>query len=251
MAVTTSTTGSSSTTEPIASGWTDFEAMPSEAFPPCCASTWEGTPSPPLPRKADPIPDGIYHATRVAWSATDPTTMVVDVQRFEACGLLPSGSCEPPPVGEPFLAGQLGISLKPVRRLTITLDDSVRVGLIGFDTDIVKRQATGAELVPLLVELDRAYNEVLAAPLLAGGDADSIIAGLQRTPAEGFGPSPRDSFGSLVFSYDGAPPVLMQGPFDYTGSGRQPIDATSVVSLRAIQFDRGVVSLYFYAGYYP
>ncbi len=177
--------------------------------------------------------------------------MVVDVQRFEACGLLPADACEPPPVGEPFLAGQLGISSDPVRRLTITLDDSVRIGLTGFDTDLVKRQATGADLVPLLAELDRAYKEAVAAPFLAGGDPDTIIAGLQQHPAQGFGPSPRDAYGALLFSYDGAPPVLMQGPFAYTDSGRQPIDATSVISLTAIQFDHGAVSLFFYAGYYP
>ena len=118
------------------------------------------------------FPTASTHASRVAWSPTDPTKMVIDVRRFEACGLLPATHGEPPPQGQNFLEGQLGISAQPVRRLTITLDDSVRIGLIGFDTDLVKRQGNGADLVPLLVELDRAYNELLAAPLLAGGDAD-------------------------------------------------------------------------------
>ncbi len=175
---------------------------------------------------------------------------MIDVQRFEACGLLPADACEPPPEGQTFLEGQLGISSEPVRRLTITLDDSVRIGLVGWDTDLVKRQGNGADLVSLLVELDRAYNEVLAAPLLAGGDAAAIIADLQQHPAQGFGPSVA-SYGALLFSYDGAPPVLMQGPFDYTDTGRKPIDASSVVSLTAVQFDHGAVSLFFYAGYYP
>jgi hypothetical protein len=226
--------------------------MPTEAFPPCCASTWQGTPSPPLSADPDPVADGIYHAARVEWSPENPSTFVIALRRFEACGLLPVGSCEQPPEGEPYLEGQLGIAGDPTRQMTITLDDTVKVGVGGWDTELVKRQANGSDLVALMVELDRAYNEVLAAPLLAGGDPDAIVAGLVESPAEGFGPNSGNYYNTLLYSYDGAPPLLFEPPFEYTDSGSQvPRDGTSVLYMTAIQFDQGAVSLFFYGGYYP
>lgn len=174
------------------------------------------------------------------------------MRRYDPCGVLSAKSCEQPPDGQTFLEGQLGIAADPPRRTTIVLDDSVRVGLMGWDTELVTKQADGTHLVSLLVEFDRAYNEVLAAPLLAGGDANQIIDGLLEHPARGFGPPPVDYFRTLNYTYDGAPPLLLQGPFTYTDGGEQvPSDVTSIVRLNAIQFDRGIVSLYFYAGYYP
>ena len=203
------------------------------------------------PWTGDPglTPDGIYHADTVEWSPAEPSRLVVDVRRYDPCGLLSANSCEQPPDGQTFLEGQLGIAADPPRRITIVLDESVRVGLMGWDADLVTKQASGTDLASLLIEFDRAYNEVLAAPLLAGGDPDQIIAGLQKTPAEGFGPDDR---GALRYTYDGAHPLLLQGPFIYTDGGEQvPTDVTSIVRLNAIQFDHGVVSLYFFAAYYP
>lgn len=127
----------------------DFCSHVTEAFPLCCASTCEGKPSPTWTDDATSTPDGTYHATAVEWSPDDPSTLVVDVRRYDVCGVLPATSCEPPPDGQTFLEGQLGIAGDPPRRLTIALDDRVRVGLAGWDTALVKEQASGTDLVSL------------------------------------------------------------------------------------------------------
>lgn len=249
---TTSTTEVSTTTvNPVNAGWSAVESLPGESFPPCCGSNWSGSPSPVLPDSGE-IPDGIYHASRVQWSADDPATLVIDVRRFEQCAVLPEGGCEPLPDGYEYQPDELGLSDESVRRLTITLDATVRVAVTGWSSDAVLSEASGTDLVGLRVALDAAYAEAIAAPFLAGGEPDAIVAGLQESPAYGFGPpSVPDFYGALVYSYDAAPPLLFQYAFEYTDVELAPIDPSAMLFLTSIEIDQGVMSLYFYAGYYP
>jgi hypothetical protein len=197
------------------------------------------------------IPDGIFSAQRVEFSPGEPSTIVVDVHRFEQCALLPEGSCEPLPEGYEYQSDELGVAGEP-RTLTIPLDGNVGVAVAGWDTYAVLREGTGTELAALLIELNAAYQEVIAAPLAAGVDADAIIDGLLASPARGFGPPPVDMYGALMYTFDGAPPLLVQVPFEYLESGeRLARDPTTVVYLTAIEFEHGLMTLYFYAGYYP
>lgn len=247
---TTTTTEVTTMTSPTPVGWQDIASTPDQAFPPCCASNWSGAPSPPLPATGE-IPDGVFFANRVELSLGEPATLVASVSRFEQCALLPAGSCEPLPEGYEYQPDELGIGGDP-RTLTIPLDGNVKVVVVGWNTDAVIRQATGTELAALLVELDAAYQEVIAAPLAAGADADAVIAGLLANPARGFGPPPVDMYGTLMYTFDSAPPLLFQGPIEYSDTGeRVAIDPKTVVYLTAIEFDHGLMTLYFYAGYYP
>lgn len=249
---TTTTSAPTTTTSlaPIAAGWRDLplDAIPSEAFPPCCASNWNGSPSPVLPETGD-LPDGIYNAARVGWDP-DTASLALDVRRYEACGLLPSTSCEPPPDGYQFQPGEMGVDGTVSRRLIVALDDNVRVVVVGWDNDAVPREASGADLAPVLVSLQHAYSDVIATPFNAGVDPDAIVNGLLATPAKGFGPPSVEMYGTLVFRSDGAPPLLFQYVVEY-GDDRVLIDPTSVVRLTALQLDHGVTTLYFFAGYYP
>ncbi|HEY7628111.1 MAG TPA: hypothetical protein VH761_13635 [Ilumatobacteraceae bacterium] len=238
------------TTLPAPVGWHDIATMPDEAFPPCCASNWIGVPSPALPDVGE-IPDGIYNASRIALSP-DQATLTIEIRRYEACAARPDVGCEPLPDGYEYQPDELGIDPDVVRAMTIPLDNNVAVALAGWNADPVLRQATGTELSALFVALSSAYQEVIAAPLVAGADADAIIDSLLAAPARGFGPPPVEMYGALLYTYDNAPPLLFQGAFEYTDSGeRLPLDPTSVVVLTAIQFAQGVTTLYFYAGYYP
>lgn len=246
----TTTAAATTTTAPVPAGWQDIASMPDQAFPPCCASNWIGVPSPPLPDVGD-IPDGIYNASRIVLSP-DQATLTIEIRRYEACAARPDVGCEPLPDGYEYQPDELGIDPDVVRAMTIPLDGNVAVALAGWMADPVLRRATGTELSALLVELSSAYQEVLAAPLVAGADADAIVDGLLAAPARGFGPPPVEMYGTLLYTFEDAPPLLFQGAFEYTESGdRLPLDPTSVVVLTAIQFAQGVTTLYFYAGYYP
>jgi len=252
-----STTALPTTTLPsVPRGWNPIapEAITGQAAPPCCASNWYGTASPPLPTGATPLPDGDYFA-RMEWAADPAQPLQLTVYRFEQCSLLPASACENP--GGPYESDELGIDESASYPLTVPLDDHVRVVLIGFsgfteDTNALSSSAegNGTDLAELAVAVETAYSSVLAAPLEAGYDADAILADVSANPTGGFGPGNDGSEFSLSFTYGDAPPLLFQSPFNYDTDPPTARRGTDVLFIPSIEVVDGQLTVYVYAGFY-
>ena len=249
----TTTESSTTTTEPPPPGWTEVEAFPSLAYLPCCGSNWFGPRSPEIP--ADPeagLLPGIYFASRIAGEVSTDT-ISFEVSRFEACAELPADGCE----SGPFGPDDMGVVEPPARGFKLPLDGTIRVGLSGFECEADQRMATAAELRPLMVDFDRAYDQFLGGPFEQGESADALVNALTDTPTGGFSAPDCPEFpqlGALVWQGDKGPPVLMQTQFAYDNVGDQSVPASASaewIKLTAIEIAAdGTPTLYFYAGYY-
>ena len=174
----------------VRTGWAAVDAMAarSEAFPPCCADTWHGDPSPPLTPADQPLADSSY-AIAMKWSDDPTEPLLLDVFRFEHCGLLPQSACEQPGLGNEFAADALGIDTSASRQLSVPLDGDVRAVVVGWGEVASERfvieEATGAELADLAVEVDQADADVFADRFAAGADEKAIVADVLANPAGG------------------------------------------------------------------
>ncbi|MEX1105740.1 MAG: hypothetical protein WEB78_06035 [Ilumatobacteraceae bacterium] len=216
--------------------------------------------SPPLTPDGELLADGDYAAT-ADWPDDPTQPLQLELQRFEQCALLAEEwpvtrvySCEPRPEGEDFLPGELGIDESVSRPLTVVLDDTARVVMVGWDPTIesdekVVEQATGTELAELANELDRAYENVFASRYLAGKDPDAIVADVVADPTGGFVPAPNAGDLALVFVPTAGPTVLFQAVF-WDDSGERVVGrGTDALKIKSIEVVDGQVTLHVYASY--
>ena len=257
IAPTTTAAPTTTSAAELTPGWVPLptDQLTGQVAPPCCASNWYGEPSPLLPSDGGPLSDGDYYV-RYEWS-TDPTApLELELLRFEQCGLLPEGSCED--VGGPYQPDELGIEESVVYPLTLPLDNRVRVVLVGFrgfaadgeEAITPAAEGTGSDLAELAAAADVAYDQLLAAPLIAGYPADAIVTSLAATPQGGFGPALDGSPFGLSFTYGEAPPLLYQVPFRYDDGVASAGLGTDVLHITSVEVVDGQLTLYVYAGFY-
>jgi hypothetical protein len=241
------------TTAPPA-GWTVIDAatFPAPLAAPCCASNWYGVPSPPLPAAGQPLADGAY---LIGFDWPDDVTEPIDaeVSRLESCNVLPRGGCEDNG-GGPYAAEEMGIDRTAVHELTITLDGSLRVVLGGFTglTDGAGNfaEATGADLAALVAAVDADYQTAILDPFAAGSTRDEIVNALRAEPAHGFGPPGVDLSGELVYTFDGAPPLLYQTLPGIDDDLAARWRGSDVIGRIALLVDDGTYTITTYAGFY-
>jgi hypothetical protein len=241
----------------VPTGWSpiDPESVSSKAFPPCCGDTWHGDVSPTLLPSGQPLADGPY-AVDMQWPDDPTQPLELDLFRFEQCALLPEFSCEPLPAGVEYTSTELGVDSSTSRRLTVALDDRVRVVVVGWNDAMlgndrfVIEQANGTALAELATSVNHAYADVFASRFLDGEDPDAIVADVRANPTGGFIPAV-SSVGGFVFTPATGPPLLFQAAFPYVDDQRVATRGTDVLAIRSIEVVDGHVTLYVYAGYYP
>lgn len=236
-------------------GWTDG-TFPGTVYPPCCASNWYGEPSPPTPADpAAPLADGLYRLEVTSpWSSTRPDQIDIEVRPFVWCGDLPEGSCE---LYESYAADELGVGDTVLRSTTVVLDDTVRVGVVGWGDDGNSPQyGNGSDLVALAAAFDAAITAVVAPRLAAGETTFDIVPDLSANPTGGFGPLTGDRATSyeIVFDAGTGPALLLQTVQSWDsmdGEGpAEPILVFQELNPTVLGVEDGVLTLYFYAGFY-
>ena len=267
LATTTSTaTAPTTVAAPAGSAWSpvDRQTVDPKVFPPCCADTWHGAASPPLAPEGEQLVDGDYAVT-MHWPDDLSQPLQLEVTRFEQCELLPEFACESQQ--EPYQADQLGVDVSASRLLSVPLDDTVGVVMVGWDPTVVDgdalvvEQATGTELAALANEVDGAYDVVFASRFLAGEDPDAIVTDVVANPTGGFVPT--TWMETLVFVPTTGPPIMFQGIFPVVNDTRasepdpnwvpvrEPGRGVDHMWIKSIQVVEGQITLHVYAGYVP
>lgn len=245
------TTAASSTTGAPSSGWETIDpvSIDGQVALPCCGDDFHGTPSPVLPEAGAPLPDGNYFV-RMEWP-TDPTQpLELQLYRYESCAILPEGSCE-----DPTGADNMGIDMTSYYSLTIEpTDTSIGVLMVGFrgfeSTESATARGTVPDLVELVAAINSAYDEVFAARLAGGETPDAILADVSAHPVSGFGPGNDGSPYSITYTYDSAPPVLMQVVFDASVDPPLALRGSDSIGLNSVAVRDGQMTLMVYAGFY-
>lgn len=249
----TTTTAESTTTTAAqaAAGWTpvDPATLPGPLAFPCCASNWTGVASPALPAAGGTLPDGIYRID-FDWPTDFSQGVTATVTRFELCNVLPAGICEDNGGGV-YAADELGIDDTATLELPIVFDDQLQVqlgGFAGWDTPAFAT-GNGVDVAELVTALDADYQVAIMQPFLAGATQDELTATLTATPANGFSAPASESAGALVYTHDGAPPLLFQG---LTGYDDTPEDTrgSDIIGRIALIVSGGAMTLNLYAGFY-
>jgi hypothetical protein len=109
--------------------------------------------------------------------------------------------------------------------------------------------ANGLDIAALVTALDADYLVAILEPFLAGATQDEITAALTVAPAHGFS-APADLYaGALVYTHDGAPPLLFQGlvGFDDTPDNTRGSD---IIGRIALVVSGGQLTINLYAGFY-
>lgn len=250
------TTTAPSTTGSAATGWVtidpstiDPDTTGSQIALPCCGDDFHGTPSPVLPAAGAPLPDGDYFV-RVEWPTDPSQPLELQLYRYESCALLPEGSCE-----DPTGADNMGIDMTSYYALTIDpTDSSIGVVLVGFrgfeSTESASARGTVPDLVDLVAAIDAAYDEVFAARLAGGETPDAILTDVSAHPVSGFGPGQDGSPYSISYTYDSAPPVLMQMVFDASVDPPLAVRGSDALGLNSVAVRDGQMTLMVYAGFY-
>jgi hypothetical protein len=240
-------------------GWQPFELTAAGVIAPKAEDNWTGVPSPPLPPAGQPLADGIYPADAVAWEPQDPESLGISVQRLDLCTDLPEAACIN--YGEPYQPTELGVNASTTLPLTIALDDTVGVVMIGYECTSIVKKGNGADLSALYTAFESAYTSTIASQLTPDGSNDqAIIEALTKSPTNGFSGASTDcpeNFDSgLVFKNAAAPAILMQTitGFVYNDStgdyDRPPLTPTSATGLETVEVKDGHMTLYIYAGFF-
>jgi hypothetical protein len=252
----TATSMVTTSTTTRASAWVeiDLASVTGQVFPPCCADTWHGVPSPRFGPDDQPLVDGDYPVSG-SWPTDPGSPLQLEVFRFEQCAVLPEFSCDDP--GGAYAPDQLGIDGSAVRPMTLPLDDTVRVVVAGWGEDpqgfgaLAVEQATGSEMAALVDEVDDAYSEVFAERLVAGEDPDEIIADVMANPVGGFESAAGSGGGAVLFTPAAGPSLLFQQVFPYVDDQRVVGRGSDVLTIRSIEVVDGEVTINVFAGYYP
>jgi hypothetical protein len=244
-------TAAPTTAAPAPAGWTAIEpdaAVGPLAYP-CCASNWYGVASPALPAPGTPLADGVY-AIEFTWPTDFSQPVTATVTRFDQCGVLPAGSCEDNGGGT-YADDELGVDDSSSYDLPLVFDDTLQVVLGGFTGGDQTNFATGngVDMASLVTALDADYQVAILTPHLAGATQDEIAATLTATPANGFGAPAEPSAGALVYTHDGAPPLLFQAllGFDDTPDDTRGSD---IIGRIALVVSGGRLTISTYAGFY-
>lgn len=233
----------------------DRESLSPKAFPPCCADTWHGRVSPPLPPAGQPLADGPY-AVATQWPDDPTQPLELDVFRFEQCALLPQHSCESRPADVGYGPDELGVDDSASRPLTVALDEDVRVVVVGWDdasleTDrFVVEQASGTDFAELAMVVNEAYAEVFADRFIAGEDPNAIIADVLANPTGGFAPA-ENELQAFIFTPPSGPPLLFQVIFTDVDGQQVAGRGTATPAIGSIDIVDGQVTVYVYAAYIP
>ncbi|MEO6123934.1 MAG: hypothetical protein ABIR32_09500 [Ilumatobacteraceae bacterium] len=243
----------------VPGGWVDAEFGPSY-YAPLDESNYVGVPSPAFPTDPTaPLFDGIYDASPTnGWSPDSPSTLELTVHRLDSCTVLPESACVT--YGDPFDASEMGVDIATSFALTVPLDATIGAGVTGRDCEGVVRRGNGADLLDLFTSFDQAYHVVIAPQIEAGVEPFDILQAVVANPSNGFtghGPGCSDSgVYEVVYHHGEAPPLLMQTvvatKFDADGNiaGISAMDPTDALALHTIGVQGGVITLYFYAGFY-
>ncbi|MEL6893339.1 MAG: hypothetical protein AAFP84_17235 [Actinomycetota bacterium] len=238
----------------VESGWAPVprDELSDKAVPPCCADTWHGAPSPTLTPPGDSLADGAYFV-RSTWPEDLTQALPLELARFEQCALLPDGSCEPNPAGEPYQPDQLGVDGSATRSLELTLDGSLRAVVIGADLaddggsiESDARVGSGSDLAELAMAVEDAYAAVFGARRAAGDAAATIIADVTNEPTGGFVPVGNDGF---VFRTEAAPPLLFQAVFPFDDDAGTAGRGTDVLTIASIDVVDGAITMNVFAGF--
>jgi hypothetical protein len=238
---------------PLEPGWRpiDVATVEGQAAFPCCADTWHGVPSPPLPVGGETLVDGDYAVTG-AWPTIPTDELRLEVRRFEQCALLPAGACEPGPTA--FTPDQLGIDGSSSATLELALDDELRVVMTGYDgafDGLPAAEGTGTDLAEVAGAIEASYEMLIGSRIAAGEDAYAVVDDLRSNPAGGFVDGLDGTGLSLSWLHGDAPPVLLQQTFRYVDDRPAPGRGTDALRLPSIHVDDGRVTLFVYAGYQP
>ena len=251
------------TTEPTTSapvfppGWQPVDFFNDGVIAPKAEENWSGVPSPPLPPTGQPLADGIYPADAVAWDPANPASLGIIVQRLDQCTALPENACVS--FGDPYLPTELGVNESTTLPLTVALDDTVGVGLVGYECTPIAKRGNGADLAALFTAFNSAYTSTIAPQLTPDGHNDqAIIDAITAAPTAGFSAAaatcPDLGEQGLVFKAGEAPPILMQliTGFIDTDSGyeRPPLTPITATYLESVEVVNGHMTMYFYAGFY-
>lgn len=248
-----STDAATTTAAPAPAGWSSVDpaTVPGPGAFPCCASNWYGVPSPALPAAGAPLPDGIY-AIDFAWPTDFSQPVIATVTRFEQCSVLPAGSCEDNG-GIPYADDELGIDETVTFELPLVFDDTLHFVLGGFAGWDAPESAfaigNGADMAELVTSLDADYQVAIMQPYLAGTAQDDITAALTASPAYGFSAPATEGAGALVYTHNGAPPLLFQGIVGYDDT---PADTrgSDIIGRIALVVEGGTYTINTYAGFY-
>lgn len=245
------TTSGPSTTSAPSDGWVtmDPSEIDGQVALPCCADDFHGAPSPVLPEAGAPLADGDYFV-RMEWPTDPSQPLELQLYRYESCAVLPEGSCE-----DPTGADNMGIDMTSYYSLSIDPSDSsigvVMVGFRGFEsTESATARGTVPDLVAVVAAIDTAYDEVFAARLADGEAPDVILADVSANPVSGFGPGNDGSPYSISYTYDSAPPVLMQVVFDASVDPPLALRGSDSIGLNSVAVRGGQMTLMVYAGFY-
>lgn len=236
------TTAPAPTAPLVPAGWSPA-VMPAQAYPRLTEEDLSGSPSPLIVDPFAEVPDGLYATSYVA---QDGATLTLDLFRFEWCEILGEGPCLP----GPWASDAIGVSEFAEGTVDIPLDATTTVVLSGWDCDVVVGQGNGADLAAMYAALAEDYDAAFGAGLAAGADPFVLMESVHDNPVGRFEPPPAacdDGF-SVQWRFDGAPPVLMQGPFDWETGG--PVDPASLLIPSAIAVDGDGTTVYLYGGFF-
>lgn len=253
LAGTTTTLAITTTTAPAPAGWAviDSDGAAGPLAYPCCASNWYGAASPALPAPGATLADGFYRI-EFAWPSEFSQPVNATVRRFEQCSVLPAGSCEDNG-GVPYADDELGVDDAASFELSLVFDDQLHVVLGGFTgwdgANPAFAIGNGLDIAALVTALDADYQAAIMQPYLAGMSQDDITAMLTATPAHGFSAPAEPGAGALVYTHDGAPPLLFQG---LVGFDDTPLDTrgSDIIGRIALVVEGGTMTINTYAGFY-
>jgi len=248
------TTAGPATTPPaVGPGWETSDFVPAASVQGYSGNWWgEGdarSPAAPTDPSAPPA-DGYYVATLLTpWKPGD-TTLRVKVQRLDLCTALPAGSCN-----ESDDPSELGLDPAWSRELDVPLDAGTNVVVTGYKCGEGRevKSASGSELVDLFEAYTADYQAAVA-PLLETADnpwdVGQVVAAAPSGGFVGEADMCGDAMvmaGYLRYVHDDAPVLLLQTVTDWDGG---PLDATDLIGLQGVQYEAGVPTFYFYAGFY-
>lgn len=228
------------------------------------SGNWAGVASPPAPADpAAPLADGFYAATLLGPWEPGQASLRVRIERLARCTDLPPDTC--------YLSDdleELGIDPSWSRDVEVPLDADTRVVVAGFDcwdatptTDPntgaqindQNRLGSGADLLELFEAYTADYRQAILPLFGSGEDPYAHPERFAGTPDDGFVTESEacpngvgGSAGPLRYVHGSAPVLLLQSVADWEG---QPLDATDLVALTGVWFDRGVPTYTFYAGF--
>lgn len=257
-------------TDPVATGapatpagWqSSGEPLPPLAYIACCATNWEGEPSPAVAADATgPLAPGIYNAQATPDAGGEPDSgtdgvLSIDVRPYDRCANLGEFDCN-----DPFTDDELGVADQPARTIELDLDDRVRVGMAGFacgddgTLTTVTYTGTGAELEALSIEADAAYDSVVAGAIAAGTDPIELATELGATPAGGFADPGCQGYGTVAWTSASGPTILARNGLARLGDDNATFEAhpsaiAQWLTPTAVAVDdAGNVTLYLYGGF--